>query len=64
MKSISRTDRSLSKSELAKMANDSFETASKYGKTAAEYPAGIQAASHADYQNAAKIAELSAPPAV
>ena len=34
---ISKTNSSLSKSALAQIADDSFATASKYGKTAAAY---------------------------
>lgn len=56
---ISKENHKLSKSDLSKIRNDSFEIASKYGKTAPDYLAGVQEASRAGYENAMGIAELS-----
>lgn len=56
---ISKANNSLSKSELEQIGNASFEIASKYGKTAADYLAGVQEMSLAGYQSADAMAELS-----
>lgn len=57
---IGKANDKLSKSDLAKVGNNSFEVASKYGKTATDYLSGIQEASRAGYEDAEGIAELSA----
>jgi len=56
---ISKANDSLSKSDLSKIGSDSFNIASKYGKTATSYLSGVQEASRAGYENAMGIAELS-----
>lgn len=56
---ISKANDKLSKSELAKIGNDSFDIASKYGKSATDFLSGVQEASRAGYENAMGIAELS-----
>lgn len=56
---ISKANDKLSKSELAKIGNDSFDIASKYGKSATDFLSGVQEASRAGYKNAMGIAELS-----
>ena len=56
---ISKTNDKLSKSDLEKIRNDSFDIASRYGKTATDYLAGVQEAASAGYENAMGIAELS-----
>lgn len=56
---ISRVDDKLSKSDLNNIGNNSFDIASKYGKTATDYLAGVQEAARAGYKNAMEIAELS-----
>lgn len=49
----------LSKSASAKLRNDSFEVASKYGKKSTDYLSGVKDAALAGYKNPEKIAELS-----
>lgn len=56
---ISKANNKLSKSDLASIGNNSFDIASKYGKTAMDYLADVQEASRAGYENAMRIAELS-----
>lgn len=56
---ISKANESLSKSDLAQIFDSSFETAGKYGKSAADYLSGVLEATRAGYENAAGIAELS-----
>lgn len=56
---ISKTNESLSKSDLTKLGSDAFDTASKYGRKASDYLLGVQEASRAGYTNAEGMAELS-----
>lgn len=56
---ISKANDSLTDSELSQIGNDAFEKASKYGKTATDYLAGVQEMSRAGYKNADSMAELS-----
>lgn len=56
---ISKANDQLSKSQLEQIGNNSFDVASKYGKTATDYLSGVQEASRAGYTNADGIAELS-----
>lgn len=56
---ISKTNDKLTAAELKEIGNNSFDAASKYGKTAADYLSGIQEALRAGYVNAEEIAELS-----
>jgi TP901 family phage tail tape measure protein len=56
---ISKANDKLTAAELKEIGNNSFDVASKYGKTAPHYLAGIQEASRAGYVNAEGIAELS-----
>lgn len=56
---ISKADDSLSKTELVNIADDGFDTASKYGKKVTDYLAGVQEMSRAGYDNAEAMAELS-----
>ncbi len=56
---ISKTNDRLSKIELAQIGSNSFNVASKYGKTATDYLTGVQDMSRAGYQNAEAMAELS-----
>lgn len=56
---IAKENNRLSKADLEKIGNDAFDTASKYGKNAADYLTGFQEAARAGYLNAAEIAELS-----
>ena len=56
---ISKANDKLSKSDLAGIGDRSFETASKYGRKATDYLAGVQEMSRAGYQNAEAMGELS-----
>lgn len=56
---IGKANDKLTAAELKEIGNNSFDVASKYGKTATHYLAGIQEASRAGYVNAEGIAELS-----
>lgn len=56
---ISKANDSLSKSDLTGIGDRSFETASRYGKKATDYLAGVQEMSRAGYQNAEAMGELS-----
>ncbi len=56
---ISKANDRLSKSDLTRIGNDSFATASKYGKKSINYLSGVQEASRAGYEDAEGIAELS-----
>lgn len=56
---ISKTNDSLSKTDLMNLGRDSFSIASKYGKNASDYLLGVQEASRAGYSDAEGIAELS-----
>lgn len=56
---ISKTNDSLTKAQLENIGNDSFEAASKYGKKATDYLAGVQEMSRAGYENAEAMGELS-----
>ena len=55
---ISRTNQSLSKSDLAHIADRSFDIANKYGKNASDVLTKIQEASQAGFKDAQGIAEL------
>lgn len=56
---ISKANDQLSKSDLAEIGNNSFDIASKYGKTATDFLSAVQEASRAGYADAEGIAELS-----
>ncbi len=56
---IKKTTDALTRSDLAEIERQSFSTASKYGKSAADYLQAVQDAAGAGYNNAADIAELS-----
>ncbi len=56
---ISKSNKSLSSSELTKIANDSFSVASKYGKQVSDYLSIVQEMTRAGYQNSKALAELS-----
>lgn len=56
---ISKANDKLSKSDLDNIGNNSFDIASRYGKSATDYLSGVQEASRAGYENAEAIAELS-----
>jgi len=56
---ISKTNHSLTSSDLKQIGNNAFSTASNYGKTATDYLSGVQDMSRAGYQNAEAMAELS-----
>ncbi len=56
---ISKANDRLSKADLTRIGNNSFATASKYGKKPTDYLSGVQEASRAGYEDAEGIAELS-----
>lgn len=56
---ISKANDSLSNAELSQIGKDSFDIASKYGKTATDYLSAVQETSRAGYKNAEGLAELS-----
>lgn len=56
---IKKTTDALTRSDLAEIERQSFSTASKYGRSAADYLQAVQDAAGAGYKNAADIAELS-----
>lgn len=56
---ISKANRRLSKSQLEKLVDNSYDVAGKYGKKAADYLSSVQKASNAGYRDAEGIAELS-----
>ena len=56
---ISKTNETLSKSDLINLGSNAFDTASKYGRKASDYLLGVQEASRAGYTNAEGMAELS-----
>ncbi len=56
---IRKTDSSLSKTDLTRFKDLSFETAGKYGKKAADYLSAVNDALSAGYRNADGFAELS-----
>lgn len=56
---ISKANDQLTKEQLNQIADDGFDTASKYGKNVTDYLSGVQEASRAGYDNAEGIAELS-----
>lgn len=56
---ISKANRSLSKSDLAKIAATSYDAASKYGKLAADYLADVQAMEKAGYKSAQSMSGLT-----
>lgn len=56
---ISKINSSLSKSELTQIGDNSFDIASKYGKSATDYLSSLQKMSRAGYENADSMAELS-----
>lgn len=56
---IKKTTDALTNSDLADIEKQSFNIASKYGKSAADYLQAVQDAAGAGYKNAADIAELS-----
>lgn len=56
---VSKADDTLSKSELARISDSSFDVASDYGKKASNYLSGVREASRAGYENAEAIAEMS-----
>lgn len=55
---IGRTS-DLTKRQLKELGNTAFDTASKYGKSAADYLTGIQEMYRAGFDNAKELAELS-----
>ena len=56
---ISKANDNLTKDQLTQIGNNSFDIASKYGKTATDFLSGVQEASRAGYANAEAMAELS-----
>lgn len=56
---ISKANDSLSNAELSQIGKESFDIASKYGKTATDYLSAVQETSRAGYENAEGLAELS-----
>ncbi len=56
---IGRSNTGLSSSDLARIGNDSFDTAGRYGRKAADYLSEVRDASRAGFENASGIAELS-----
>ncbi|MBD5395895.1 MAG: phage tail tape measure protein [Lachnospiraceae bacterium] len=56
---ISKTNHSLTQSDLEQIGNRSFDIASKYGKAATDYLSGVQDMSRAGYKNAEAMAEVS-----
>lgn len=56
---ISSTNDKLSKSDLTRIGNESFELASKYGKNVKDFLSAVQKASDAGYADAIGIVELS-----
>lgn len=56
---ISKANDKLTKEQLAQIGNNSFDIASKYGKSASDFLSGVQEASRAGYENAEAMAELS-----
>ena len=56
---IGRTNSKLTKSGLSRLKDNSFETAGKYGKDAADYLSAVNDALEAGYDNAEGFAELS-----
>lgn len=56
---INKENDKLSKSDLSKIVNNSFDIASKYNKTAADYLSAVKEANSAGYENIEDIAELS-----
>lgn len=56
---ISKANENLTKDQLTQIGNNSFDIASKYGKTATDFLSGVQEASRAGYENAEAMAELS-----
>lgn len=56
---IGNTNTALSASDLQKIGENAFTTASKYGKTASDYLAEVQEASRVGYENIEGMAELS-----
>lgn len=56
---IGRSNTGLSSSDLARIGNDSFDTAGRYGRKAADYLSELRDASRAGFENASGIAELS-----
>lgn len=56
---ISKANDKLTKEQLTQIGNNSFDVASKYGKSASDFLKGVQEASRAGYENAEAMAELS-----
>ena len=56
---IGRSNTGRSSSDLARIGNDSFDTAGRYGRKAADYLSEVRDASRAGFENASGIAELS-----
>ena len=56
---ISKTDWSLTSSDLKQIGSNAFSVASDYGKTATDYLSGVKDMSRAGYDNAEAMAELS-----
>lgn len=56
---ISKTNHSLTSSDLTKIADNGFDVASKYGKTVTDYLSGVKDMSRAGYRNAEAMGELS-----
>lgn len=56
---ISKTNHSLTSSDLTKIADNGFDVASKYGKTVTDYLSGVKDMSRAGYKNAEAMGELS-----
>lgn len=56
---ISKTNHSLTPSDLAEIGDNGFDVASKYGKTVTDYLSGVKDMSRAGYKNAEAMGELS-----
>lgn len=56
---ISKANDKLTKEQLTQIGNNSFDVASKYGKSVSDFLKGVQEASRAGYENAEAMAELS-----
>ena len=56
---ITKANDNLTKSQVSDMRDRSFETASRYGRKATDYLAGVQEMSRAGYQDAEAMGELS-----
>lgn len=54
-----KANAALSKADLAKLGNEAFDIAGKYGKTAVDYLSSVQSMYKFGYKNASALAELS-----